>query len=105
MLIFYALNCFSYLIPWDLNRSEVEAIESYYKPRDPTNETETLMSIGELYGDVTYKCPVQEVAKVMLITIFAIKWPPSIQIAVGIILHRLHCGMVSKSFVFFLFWF
>ena len=58
------LTCFLYLVPQDLNETEVQAIERYYKPKDPTNETEMLMSIGELYGDVTYKCPVQELAKV-----------------------------------------
>ena len=55
---------FLYFAPQDLSESEVEAIERYYKPRDPTNETEMLMSISELYGDVTYKCPVQELSTV-----------------------------------------
>ena len=42
----------------------VDNIKKNYEPIDQTNVTETLMSIAELYGDVTYKCPVQEIAQV-----------------------------------------
>ena len=51
----------------DLQRSEIEAIRKHYKPIDPVNLTETWMAVGELYGDLTYKCSIQEVAKVTII--------------------------------------
>ena len=43
---------------------QIEVIKEEYKPADATNVTETLMAIAELYGDVTYKCPTQEIAQV-----------------------------------------
>ena len=43
---------------------QIENIKEQYKPTDVENLTETLMSIAELYGDVTYKCPAQEIAQV-----------------------------------------
>ena len=47
-----------------LDMMQIEAIKEEYKPADTTNVTETLMAIAELYGDVTYKCPTQEIAQV-----------------------------------------
>ena len=99
VLICVHLTCFLYLVPQDLNETEVQAIERYYKPKDPTNETEMLMSIGELYGDVTYKCPVQELAKVSSwITIF----PPTLFDSTNCyhcyqnnVTYMLHCVWVS----------
>ena len=43
---------------------QIEGIKEEYKPADSTNVTETLMAIAEIYGDVTYKCPTQEIAQI-----------------------------------------
>ena len=51
----------------DLQQSEIEAVRKHYNPTNPVNLTETWMVIGELYGDLTYKCSIQEVAKVTII--------------------------------------
>ena len=48
----------------NLDTMQIEGIKEEYKPTDTTNVTETLMAIAEIYGDVTYKCPTQEIAQV-----------------------------------------